>query len=169
MIAPVAIAMLLALQTGTVIDDFETVTAWKAIPSDDVTLRVGQESGVHGKAIRLDFDFHGHGGYAVIHRDVKLALPANYEFSFSIRGDAPVNTLEFKLVDPTGDNVWWSNQPGFVFPREWKTVTRKKRHITFAWGPLGGGDMKSVAGIELAITAGTGGKGTVWIDDLELT
>jgi hypothetical protein len=29
--------------------------------------------------------------------------------------------------------------------------------------------MKNVAGIEIAITAGTGGKGTVWIDDLELT
>ena len=62
-----------------------------------------------------------------------------------------------------------SNNPGFVFPADWKTVTRKKRQISFAWGPLGGGDMKNVAGIEFAITAGTGGKGTVWIDDLELT
>ena len=29
--------------------------------------------------------------------------------------------------------------------------------------------MKRVAAIEFAITAGTGGKGTVWIDDLKLT
>ena len=160
---------MMLLQSGTVIDDFESVSQWKAIPSDDVTLRVSQDVGVGGKSMRLDFDFHGHGGYAVVRRDVKLALPANYEFTFSIRADAPVNTLEFKLVDPSGDNVWWSNQPNFAFPKEWTRVTRKKRHITFAWGPLGGGDMKNVAGLELAITAGTGGKGTVWIDDLKLT
>src|SRR5687768_10363615 len=158
---------MMLLQTGTVIDDFESVSQWKAIPSDDVTLRVSQDAGVSGKSMRLDFDFHGHGGYAVVHRDVKLAVPANYEFTFSIRADAPVNTLEFKLIDPSGDNVWWSNQPNFVFPKEWTTVTRKKRHITFAWGPQGGGELKNVAGLELAITAGSGGKGTVEIDDLK--
>jgi hypothetical protein len=157
------------LQPKVVIDDFESVSQWRAQPSDDVSLKISQGEGVRGKSIRIDFDFHGHGGYAVIRRDVKLTLPANYEFSWSIRGEAPSNTLEFKLVDPSSDNVWWSNQPGYVFPREWRNVVRKKRHITFAWGPLGGGDMKDVAGIEIAITAGTGGKGTVWIDNLELT
>ncbi len=160
---------MMLLQSGIVIDNFESVAKWKAIPSDDVSLRVTQDVGTTGKSMRLDFDFHGHGGYAVVHRDVSLSLPGNYELSFSIRGEAPVNTLEFKLIDPSGDNVWWSNQPGFVFPREWRKIVRKKRHITFAWGPLGGGDMKTVAGIEIAITAGTGGKGTVWIDDLVLT
>ena len=164
-----ALAAIIIGQSAIVVDDFESISAWKSIPSDGVTLNVSQDAGVHNKSIRLDFDFHGHGGYAVIHRDLKLALPANYEFSFAIRGQAPVNTLEFKLVDPTGDNVWWSNNPGFVFPADWRTITRKKRQISFAWGPLGGGDMKDVAGIEIAITAGTGGKGTVWLDDLNLT
>ncbi|MGK2961131.1 MAG: discoidin domain-containing protein, partial [Gemmatimonadaceae bacterium] len=167
MLPALAVAML--LQPKIVIDDFESVSQWRAMPSDDVSLTIGQDEGVRGKSIRIDFDFHGHGGYAVIRRDVELALPANYEFSWSIRGDAPVNTLEFKLVDPSGDNVWWSNQPGFVFQPDWRRVVRKKRHITFAWGPAGGGQMKEVAGIEIAITAGTGGKGTVWIDELELT
>ncbi len=163
------LAGIVLAQAAIVVDNFESVAAWKAVPSDDVTLKIGQDVGVHGKSIRIDFDFHGHGGYAVIHRDVNLSLPANYEFSFSIRGKSPVNTLEFKLIDPSGDNVWWSNQPGFDFPSDWRRIVRKKRHISFAWGPLGGGDMKTVAGIEIAITAGTGGKGTVWIDDLELT
>ncbi|HVF40344.1 MAG TPA: discoidin domain-containing protein [Gemmatimonadaceae bacterium] len=153
----------------TLLDGFESVADWKATPSDGVSLAISQGDGVNGKSMRLDFDFHGHGGYAVVRRNLAIPLPANYEFSFSIRGEAPVNTLEFKLVDPTGDNVWWSNQPAFAFPREWKTVSRKKRHITFAWGPIGGGDMKTVAAIEIAITAGSGGKGTVWIDDLAIT
>ncbi len=167
-VMPALVATML-LQPAVVIDDFESVAAWRAQPSDDVSLAISQDSGVTGKSIKIDFDFHGHGGYAVIRRDLKLSLPANYEFSFSIRGQSPVNTLEFKLVDPTGDNVWWSNQPGFVFPSQWSKVLRKKRHITFAWGPLGGGEMKEVAGIEIAITAGSGGKGTVWLDDLVMT
>jgi hypothetical protein len=152
-----------------VIDTFDSTAGWKTTPSDGVSLNLVTDKGVNGNSMRLDFDFHGHGGYAVIHKDLKLTVPGNYEFSFYIRGESPVNTLEFKLVDPTGDNVWWSNQPGFVFPKEWKRIVRKKRQISFAWGPIGGGELKNVGAIEFAITAGSGGKGSVWIDDLRLT
>jgi hypothetical protein len=152
-----------------VIDNFDSIAGWKATPSDGVSLNIVTDKGITGSSMRLDFDFHGHGGYAVIHKDLKLTVPGNYEFSFYIRGESPVNTLEFKLVDPTGDNVWWSNQPGFSFPQEWKRIVRKKRQVTFAWGPIGGGELRNIGAIEFAITAGTGGKGSVWIDDLRLT
>ena len=152
-----------------VLDGFESLNGWKAAPSDGVSLTIAQDAGVHGKSMRLDFDFHGHGGYAIAHKSFAVALPANYEFSFSIRGNGPVNNLEFKLIDATGDNVWWSNQRDFVFPRDWQTVSLKKRNIGFAWGPLGGGDLKQVAAIEIVVTAGSGGKGSVWVDDLSLT
>jgi hypothetical protein len=155
-------------QKPALLDGFESVKDWRAQPSDGVSLRVSSDSGFRGRAMRLDFDFHGGGGYAVVHRAFNFTVPANYEFSFRIRGDAPPNTLEFKLVDPSGDNVWWSNQPGFEFPRAWTEVVRKKRQIVFAWGPKGGGDLTRVAAIEFSITAGTGGKGTVWIDELQL-
>ena len=170
MVITASVAMIpVKSQKPALIDGFESVAGWKATPSDGVSLQIGQDTGEHGKTMRLDFDFHGHGGYAVVHKDFNIALPANYEFSFAIRGDAPVNTLEFKLIDPSSENVWWSNHRDFVFQREWKTVTRKKRQISFAWGPVGGGEIKRVAAIEFAITAGTGGKGTVWLDDLTLT
>ena len=156
------------VQRPAVLDSFESVDAWRAQPSDGVSLRISSDSGFRGRSMRLDFDFQGRGGYAVARRAFNFAVPANYEFSFRLRGDAPSNTLEFKLVDPSGDNVWWSNQPGLEFPRAWTEVVRKKRHITFAWGPKGGGELTRVAAIEIAITAGTGGKGTVWIDELVL-
>jgi hypothetical protein len=172
MIRSAVLLTLLALQGAQpdiVLDDFETTNGWKTTPSDGVSLELHEDAGIHGRSMRLDFDFHGHGGYAVIHKDIKVTVPGNYEFSFYVRGPAPLNTLEFKLIDPTGDNVWWSNQPNFVFPADWKRVVRKKRHISFAWGPIGGGELKNVAAIEFAITAGTGGKGSVWLDDLRLT
>ena len=150
------------------LDPFDSIGGWTTAPATGVSLALTQDSGLHGKAMRLDFDFHGHGGYAVVHKEFSVPLPSNYEFSFSIRGEAPPNTLEFKLIDPTWNNVWWSNQHDFVFPREWETVTRGKRDIVFAWGPAGGGEIVRVAAIEFAITAGSGGKGSVWIDDLKL-
>jgi hypothetical protein len=146
------------------------VSQWTATPADGVEISVHPEpNGAHGGAIRIDFDFHGHGGYAVIHRALNLVLPANYEFSFAIKGDAPTNTLEFKLIDATGENVWWSNNPNFAFPRDWKTITRKKRQVSFAWGPTNDKELRRFAAIEFAITAGSGGKGSVWLDDLVVT
>ena len=168
-----------------VVDSFDSVSQWSTNPADGVEITVHPDSGQHGLGMRLDFDFHGHHGYGIIHRKVDLDLPANYEFTFALRGEAPTNTLEFKLVDTTGANVWWSNNPNFIFPHEWRTIATKKRQICFAWGPTGGSapfqydlsapgcrlgiDIHRVAAIEFAITAGSGGKGSVWIDDLSVT
>ncbi|HEU0055093.1 MAG TPA: discoidin domain-containing protein, partial [Longimicrobium sp.] len=150
-----------------VIDDFEGgVGAWSAHPSEGVDLRITPCNGFRGKGMRLDFDFRGGAGYAIARRAVPLKLPPNYEFSFRIRADAPVNDLEFKLIDPSGENVWWTNRRRFEYPREWTRLRTRKRQIEFAWGPKGGGEMDSVAQLEIVVTAATGGKGTVWIDDL---
>lgn len=152
-----------------ILDDFETLAAWSPHPSDGVDLHLAQDAGLHGQAMRLDFDFHSHSGYAIARRKVDLDLPANYEFTVSLRADAPVNNLEFKLVDASGENVWWVNRRDFTFPREWKTIAFKKRQISFAWGPAGGGEAHKIAAIEIVVTAGTGGKASVWLDDLALT
>ena len=71
-----------------------------------------------------------------------------------VRLNSALAPARIELVDDSGDNVWWSNTPAFEFPRTWAEVVRKKRQITFAWGPKGGGDLMRVAAIELAITAG---------------
>src|ERR1700704_1269758 len=73
------------------------------------------------------------------------------------------------MIDSTGENVWWSNNPNFKFPKDWQTITRKKRQISFAWGPTADKELKRFSAIELAITAGSGGKGSIWLDDLPIT
>lgn len=151
------------------LDDFADVTGWKAAPSEGVTLAVSTETVEGRRAMRLDFDFRGHGGWAAVRKAVDLELSDNYQFTFRIRGDAPAENLEFKLADASGDDVWWSVRRDFAFPREWQTVRIKKRQISFAWGPAGGGELTRAAAIEIAITAGSGGKGSVWVSDLALT
>ena len=95
-----------------------------------------------------------------------LALPESYSFSFHLRGVAPSNIFEFKLVDALNQNVWRYRQDAFDFPADWRLVEIKSNQIEFAWGPLGGGPAHDVAAIELVIAAGPGGQGTVWIDEL---
>jgi len=132
---------------------------WTPHPADGVEMHLSRE----GEVNRLDFDFHGHGGYAIARREVGLDLPENYQFTFQIRGEAPVETLEFKLI--RGDDVWWMNRRELVFPRELTKLTTKKRQISFAWGPSGGGEPRHIDAMEVVVTAGSGGKGTVWFTD----
>jgi hypothetical protein len=138
---------------------------WVAAPASGVEMRLSDDAG----ALKVDFDFHGAGGWAAFRKDTTLKLPENYEFSFRLKGLAPRNTLEFKLIDASGENVWWVRRPDFEFEGDWRTIRFRKRHIEFAWGPKGGGELTDMAAIEFAITAGNGGQGTVWIGDLQLT
>ena len=148
-------------------DGFEEIAAWKAEGSDGVTAAVKQVDGVDGRALRLDFDFRGHAGYAVARRALPIEFPGNYEISFDLRGDAPVNNLELKLVDASGDNVWWFRRPDFEFPRAWQPVRVKKRQIEFAWGPAKDKQLRRTATVELVVSAGRGGgRGSVSIDRL---
>ena len=150
------------------LDDFESVAGWSAHPSDGVNLIIGQDAGVHGKAIRFDVEFTRGAGYAVARKAFDVPLPPNYRFRFAIKGDIPTENLEFKLIDSTGANVWWLNRRDFTFPVVWDSLSTKQRQIEFAWGPIGGGELARVAAIEFAITAGSGGRGTVWLDDFTL-
>src|SRR5581483_7340336 len=110
----------------------------------------------------------GGGGFVVASKRFSLSLPEAYAFTFDVHGDAPANKLEFKLIDPSGQNVWRYQEDGFAFPAEWRSVRIRSRQIEFAWGPAGTGPMREVGAIEFAIAAPPGGKGTAWIANLRL-
>jgi hypothetical protein len=154
-------------QLPRLLDGFEDLTLWQVGASDGVRASVHAVEGVEGQAICLDFDFAGVAGYASVRRALAIDFPPNYEFSFYLRGDAPVNNLEFKLSDASGDNVWWVSRRDFAFPRQWQQVKIKQRQIEFAWGPTPDRALKRSAAIELVIKAGSGGgRGSVCFDQL---
>jgi hypothetical protein len=121
----------------------------------------GAQAGPRGGGVRLEIDFQGHGGYAIARRRLALDLPENYQFAFWVRGDAPPENLEFKLLDASGDDVWWAVRRDFAFPAVWQRIVVKKRHLAFAWGPAGGGDIHHAGALEIAVSAGRGGRGVV--------
>lgn len=151
-----------------VIDDFVSVTSWMAIASGEATLDLTSSNAPTGKAMQMVFDFHGSGGFAVARKELQLTLPAIFAIRFKLRGEAPVNHFELKLVDETGKNVWWHQQRSIAFPNAWQEQIIKSRDIVFAWGPSGDASLSKLGAIELAITADQGGKGTIWIADLTL-
>jgi hypothetical protein len=151
------------------VDSFESIDAWHASPADGVTLTITFDSGRTGRCARLDYDFRGHAGWAAAHRTSPVELPAHWELSLWLRGTPAVQTLEVKLLDPTGENVWWSVLRDLEIGDAWQHIVVKKRHLRFAWGPAGGGDLTQLGAIELALVPGEGGASTVWLDDLALS
>jgi hypothetical protein len=146
-----------------------TPAAWKAAPATGVQMQITRDSGRTDAALRIDFDFKGHGGYAIARRDGAIDLPENFELSFWMKAVAPRNTLEVKLI--RGDDVWWSVRRELDYPRDWRRFSFKKRNFEFAWGPGGPNAPlpKQIDAMEIVVTAGTGGKGTVWIDEVAIT
>jgi hypothetical protein len=152
-----------------VLDAMEDPGLWKVVESDGVRLRVTSEEGARGKCLRLDYDFVTGAGFCLIQREWKAELPRDYQFGVMVRGEGKPNNLEFKLLDGAGDSVWWINRRAFEWPTDWTNLANRKRRFEFAWGPSGGAELKEVSKIEIAIASSGGGKGTVWLDELEFT
>src|SRR2546427_11085389 len=152
--------------SGEILDDFTNLSGWTPMASGQALLDISSDRGPRGGALRLDFDFKGGGGFVVASKRFSFPLPEAYAFTFDVHGVAPANKLEFKLVDPSGHNVWRYQEDGFGFPAEWRSLRIRSSQIDFAWGPAGTGPLRQVGAIELAIAAPPGGEGAGWSANL---
>jgi hypothetical protein len=156
-----------ASSQSRLVDDFETLSGWKALPSTGAKLNISGSRGKTGKAMVMDFDMRGGYGYVIAQKKFAIDLPSNYQFTFDMRADAPVNNFEFKLLD-SAENVWWTKQLDIEYPHHWAKQRIKKRRIAYAWGISGGGEIKRVDRIEFVVSCGTGGRGRVYISNFRL-
>jgi F5/8 type C domain-containing protein len=169
LVAPLALGAASATEPARVLDRFDDIAAWKAGHSDGVSASIEHADGVGGGALRLDFDLAGTAGYAFAARALPLDVPNDYELVFWIRADAPVNDLQVKFVDASGENVWWFRQRNFDFDHEWRQIRIRKRQISFAWGPTTERELRHAARLEFVVAAGRdGGQGSVYISEVVL-
>jgi hypothetical protein len=154
-----------AKDAAVTLDTFDDASPWRVIASTQVSGSIRAEDG----GLCLDYDFNGVSGYVGMQRDLGIEYPANYRFDFDLRGESPDNDLQFKLIDASGDNVWWVNRPKYVYPHEWTPIRYKRRHIGKAWGPGADPQLRGSAKLEFTINNSTGGKGTVCFDALTFT
>jgi hypothetical protein len=148
-----------------ILDRGDQASAWTAIASPSATARLEQADG----RFALDFDLGRGRSHAIARRAVDVELPPDYMFVFEVGSDAEPNTIEIKFV--SGENVWWRRLADVDLAREWgsaKTLRVSKPRIEFAWGPAAGGMPARLDSIEIAVVAGKGGKGKVWIDEIRL-
>ena len=171
-IAFVCVSLILAAAAEgqpRLLDDCEATAAWTVIASDGVQASLTSTDGATGRALRLNYDFTAGSGFCVLRRALPIDLPPDYRFALRVRGTGSPNNLEFKLVDPGGENVWWVNERAFEFPSDWKKITLRSRRFAFAWGPdAGRSPLTRLGAVEIAIAAASGGRGTLDLDDLTL-
>jgi hypothetical protein len=141
---------------------FDDPAAWQVFASGQAQGRLSRISGPGGgPGLRLDYDFHGGGGFVVIRRVMRFAMPETFEIGFQLRGEGPPNHFEFKVADPGGSNVWRNLSEDFALPESWAEYRFNERNLPFAWGPAGGGPPSEIEAIEFVIAAGPGGKGVL--------
>ena len=139
---------------------FEDPGRWQVFASGQAEGRLSRIEAADGNpGLRLDYDFHGGGGFVVIRQTIRFKLPDTFEIGFLLRGEGPPNHFEFKVASPGGANVWRHLRQDYAMPRAWSDCRFHERDLPFAWGPAGGGAPADVAAVEIVIAAGPGGQG----------
>jgi len=151
------------------LDDFEHPGGWTTLGSEGSSVELISEPGFTGSGLRINYALQGTSAFAIVRRALPkpLRLPENFAFTFRLRGQGPPVGFEFKLVSPSGDDVWRRVQRGAGFTDDWQPMTIRRSRLEHAWGP-GSATPTEIGAIEIALTAGEGGRGTLWIDDLRL-
>ena len=141
---------------------------WSPVAAGEAQLALSSALTGGRQALRLDFDFKGGAGFVVARCPVQHDVCEDYTVTFRLRGVGPTNNLELKLVDSTGQNVWRHVQRSLQPPARWKRFRIDSPEFEFAWGPASGDIPNHLGAIELAIVAGVGGAGTLWVSDLRI-
>lgn len=152
------------------LDNFEDITHWIPHSSGQASLKLTQNESPHGKALRFDFDFNKACGFVAARKEFSFSTPDDYVICFNFRGNFSIKRFELKLIDQSGQNVWWYNSPGFEISDKWQNLSIKSHQIEFAWGPLGSNSdpIADVGAIELVFWAASPERGSMWIDNLRL-
>jgi len=146
-----------------------SVSDWVAGASEQVQAQLRPVDGPHGPGMCLDFDFGGAAGYATVRRALALTLPPDFEFDLELSGEAAGHDFQLKLLDATGENIWWYRRAEFDFPRTWQPLRIRKWQIKFAGDSKLDRPLRKAAAIELAVAKGTGGaRGSVCVDRFDL-
>ena len=150
----------------SILDNMKDPAAWRAVASDQVKAALRSE---RDGSLCLDYDFGSVSGYAVMRRELPMQWPERFDLRVHLKGSGGANDLQVKLVDASGDNVWWATRPNYVAPAVLSEHRIRRRHIGFAWGPTADRSLKSTQFVEFVVAAGRdGGRGSLCVARLDL-
>jgi archaellin len=152
----------------TNITDLDILNGWQIVKADGVDCSFEIIKRVSGNEVKINYNFIKGTGFCGIQKKMPFRFNGKCRFSFYIKGESPSNNLEFKLLDSSRNNVWWSNNRNFEFPLNWGKIVIYNRDIQFAWGPSKDKELTKTDYLEFTIASSNGGKGSVSISNLEL-
>jgi hypothetical protein len=144
--------------------DLRDPGAWQVSASELVGAALRRDA---DGSLCLEYDFHSVSGYAVMRQRLPMDWPRAFVLKVRLKGRGAVNDLQLKLVDASGENVWWVNRPGYAAPKVLTDVTFKSGHFRFAWGPAADHALTRTEALEVVVAAGReGGKGALCLSQL---
>ena len=152
-------AAAIAANSPTLPDLFATEQGWQVEATDDISSAMHATRDGGGRGLCMAFNFNGVSGGATLERSVAIDWPANFALSFDVRGTMPANDLQIKLIDASGDNVWWYRQQDFQPSSGWQRIVIPSTKIDFAWGPSADRALRRTAKLAFTAHAGHGGQG----------
>ena len=150
---------------GRLVVELRGADGWRAAASDQVGAVLRRDP--DGSAC-LEYDFGSVSGYAVLRRALPVRWPAAFALQVRVKGRGPLNDLQIKLVDASGENVWWVNRPGFPLPESLADVTFRSNRFGFAWGPTSDRRLARTEAVELVVAARDGGRGALCVAGLRV-
>ncbi|MBI5067289.1 MAG: hypothetical protein HZB56_03545 [Deltaproteobacteria bacterium] len=156
----------LAAAPGRPLGDFRDPGAWQATGSEGVDARLVRDP---DGSLCLEYDFHAVSGYAVMRQRLPVDWPRAFALHLRWKGRGARNDVQVKLVDASGDNVWWVNRPNHALPPALADQVLRSRQVSFAWGPAADRTLRRTEALELVVAAGReGGKGALCTAGLRL-
>lgn len=145
--------------------DFADLQAWTLSATDQVQAEL-QPAPDSRSAACVRYDFGRVAGYVALSRALPLDFAGNFALSIPARGQGALTALELKLVDASGNNVWWHRRADFTAPAQWTALATNRRHIAFAWGPAADKALRHTERIELVLVGAQGARGELCFDTL---
>ena len=108
--------------------DFAALSEWQPFSSGLVKIQLASED----SSLAMHHDFGGAGGFVVARRLFPMQLPERFRLRLRLRGKGQPNRFELKLVDPTGDNVWWHRRAAVEWSGGWEDWCIESRDIETA-------------------------------------
>ena len=118
------------------LDAFEDIAPWQAVASDGVTATLRQVNGADGRALCLDYDFHGVSGYAVARRDAADDVSGELRvLAAAARRAGRRTTSSSSWSMPAATTSGGSRSATSVLPSQWTTMQAQAAPDRLRLGP----------------------------------
>ena len=156
-----------ALLQARTLADFTDLQAWTLSATDQVQAEL-RPAPDRSSAACVRYDFGRVAGHVALSRALPLDFEGNFALGIPARGQGALTALELKLVDASGNNVWWHRRADVAAPAQWTALATKRRHIGFAWGPAADKTLRHTERIELVLVGAQGARGELCFDALAM-